>query len=185
MLPLNFTVPTFGSKILPPHTINYCFIHIYKDRVANSERHYLQEHRIKAPKLTGSRGNCVLIVWPILNVNEPAHFVRLCSTRVTVLRWHGALETAIKILLVRGRILLRIELVHLTKTSVCGSQCRFVILPWGPGRQVQLRSSQGLSWAWWYPKPHLPACHLHLCCQLRPTMDLWDRLRTLGVFSED
>lgn len=107
--------------------------HIYIYIVANSERHYFQEHRIKAPKLTGSWGNCVLIFCPIPNISEPAHLVRLCSTRMTVLWWHWALETAIKILLIRGRILLQVELVPLPKTSVLGSQVPFYyssLEPW-------------------------------------------------------
>lgn len=90
---------------------------------------------------------------PILSVSEATHFVGLCSKRVIIRHWALKLETVVKILVIRGRRLLWIELVHLSKTSIC----RFVIHLWRPEKQVQLWASPPRSFlSRWYLKWHLP-----------------------------
>lgn len=182
MLPLNFTFSAFDAKdFFHPHSNNYCEVLKKKDSVINSERCYFQDHGKKPPKVTNCWGNFVLIFCPILSVSEATHFIGLCSKRVIILQWHWALEleTAVKILVIRGRILLWIELVHLSKTSIPDSHLPFCY------SSLRGKSSFGpaLPGPSWAGGTWSDTCHLGIHRPPRPTVNLQDRLGTLGVFS--
>lgn len=180
MPPMNSSVSAFDSKVLHSHTNYYC--RVLRKKVMLLTQMLLSGAQKKTSKLRFLR-YFVLIFCPVLSIIEPTRFVRLSNIRVTTVPWQWALETAVKIILVGGRILLGIELVHLLKTSILGSHlllCYSPLEPWEapaalvfPGSFLSLEVPEAVP-------ASLPPGHALLTQAYMQPQDL-----ALGVFCED